>query len=206
MLDRIRRELGPDAKINGAERVRVGGVLGFFAKEHYRVVVEAPDVEPDGLKPASTLGPTSQGGDVFSAMANATDDVNDITPDPPAPLTPAPQPPARVTDPPQPPPWVPPVTAGSTDDSAGSFDTVLFRVADTLGDSPTDVGPTFSDPNIAFGVGGGTDTADGATPDVATAGGTDFDMTPADIGPADLAVPADIGPADLADITSGAAL
>ncbi|HXQ58985.1 MAG TPA: hypothetical protein VN799_02775, partial [Acidimicrobiales bacterium] len=46
MLDRIRRELGPDTKIDGAEKLRVGGVLGFFAKEHYRVVVEVPDERP----------------------------------------------------------------------------------------------------------------------------------------------------------------
>jgi hypothetical protein len=44
LLARIRREAGPDAKINGAEKIRVGGVLGFFAKEHYRVLVEAADV------------------------------------------------------------------------------------------------------------------------------------------------------------------
>jgi len=44
LLARIRREAGPDAKINGAEKIRVGGVFGFFAKEHYRVLVEAADV------------------------------------------------------------------------------------------------------------------------------------------------------------------
>ncbi len=46
LLDRIRAEVGPGAKINGAEKIRVGGVLGFFAKEHYRVVVEAPGTAP----------------------------------------------------------------------------------------------------------------------------------------------------------------
>lgn len=43
LLDRIRTELGPGVKIDGAERIRVGGVMGFFSKEHYRVVVEIPD-------------------------------------------------------------------------------------------------------------------------------------------------------------------
>jgi hypothetical protein len=52
LLDRIRREVGADAKINGAERVRVGGVLGFFAKEQYRVVVEAE--ASDVLRPMPT--------------------------------------------------------------------------------------------------------------------------------------------------------
>jgi len=44
LLDRIRREIGPQAKINGAEKIRIGGVLGFFAKEQYRVLVECPEV------------------------------------------------------------------------------------------------------------------------------------------------------------------
>jgi hypothetical protein len=51
LLDRIRTELGPGAKINGAEKIRVGGVLGFFAKEHYRVVVETPGTVDDRSSP-----------------------------------------------------------------------------------------------------------------------------------------------------------
>ena len=56
LLDGIRQELGPGAKIDRAERIRVGGLFGFFAKEHYRVVVEVPDAfgaswAQDAVKP-----------------------------------------------------------------------------------------------------------------------------------------------------------
>jgi len=44
LLDRIRAEVGPGAKIDGAEKIRVGGVLGFFAKEHFRVMVELAEM------------------------------------------------------------------------------------------------------------------------------------------------------------------
>lgn len=48
VLDRVRREVGPGARIVAANRVRRGGVAGFFAKEHFEVIVEraaAPPVE-----------------------------------------------------------------------------------------------------------------------------------------------------------------
>ncbi|HYA67304.1 MAG TPA: hypothetical protein VED63_01105 [Acidimicrobiales bacterium] len=44
LLARIRREVGPDAEISGAEKIRIGGLLGFFAKEQYRVLVRVPEV------------------------------------------------------------------------------------------------------------------------------------------------------------------
>ncbi|HXQ59939.1 MAG TPA: hypothetical protein VN799_07560, partial [Acidimicrobiales bacterium] len=147
VLDRIRRELGPDAKINGAEKIRVGGVLGFFAKEHYRVLVEAPDAEP--VESSLTAPATTDGGDVFSTMAEATDDVNDVGSVPPwyASRAPAPPPPFEA-----PPPAAVPVdglapaspatqaaeTPGYAGENADSFDTVLSRVAHTLGDPPAD--------------------------------------------------------------------
>ena len=39
---RIRSEHGPDAKIVVAEKVTVGGIRGFFARQHYEVTVEVP--------------------------------------------------------------------------------------------------------------------------------------------------------------------
>ena len=51
IADRVRALYGPDARIVSAERVTVGGVKGFFAKQHYEVTVEesAPtDDAPDG--------------------------------------------------------------------------------------------------------------------------------------------------------------
>ncbi len=192
LLDRIRAELGPGAKINGAEKIRVGGVLGFFAKEHYRVVVEAPDAgppdsavapppdddrssrrvrrrspatpdaepvtaaatpSPETPSPAKAVMPT----DVFSAMAEATDDVNDVgavaavaAPVAPAsgPVVPVPVAPSAV---PVPVAEVPAddgadVTANADADDgadavAESFDAVFSRVATSLEVDPAAATP-----------------------------------------------------------------
>ncbi len=40
LLERIRRDLGDAARIVAANRVRRGGLGGFFAREHYEVIVE----------------------------------------------------------------------------------------------------------------------------------------------------------------------
>jgi hypothetical protein len=154
LLDQIRAELGPGAKINGAERIRVGGVLGFFAKEHYRVVVEAPGATSDDSPsevPVTEATATASAedrssrrtrrknaapDDVFSAMAEATDDVNDVAAvaaAAPVPVTPVPVVPAPVV----------PVDQDSeenapTEDVTESFDAVLSRVATTLGTDPAD--------------------------------------------------------------------
>jgi len=42
LMARVRQECGPDARIVRAERVRSGGVAGFFAREHYELTVEVP--------------------------------------------------------------------------------------------------------------------------------------------------------------------
>ncbi len=43
LLDRVRTDLGEQARIVAANRVRKGGVGGFFSREHYEVVVERVD-------------------------------------------------------------------------------------------------------------------------------------------------------------------
>ena len=43
LLERVRTEVGPDARIVAANRVRKGGVGGFFAKQAFEVLVEADD-------------------------------------------------------------------------------------------------------------------------------------------------------------------
>jgi hypothetical protein len=187
LLDRIRAEFGPGAKISGAEKTRVGGVLGFFAKEHYRVMIEAPETSDttDGFAaPAPDLSPPSRSqarsesapasmsttaqtgpapvsdGDVFRAMAEATDDVNDIG-QAPAAAAPAAAAPAAAA----------PVAVhasvgaaasahlGVPDTVSESFDTVLSRVATTL-ESPSapapvyDAGPVY-DPTPGYDPGPG---------------------------------------------------
>ena len=161
LLDQIRADVGPGAKINGAEKIRVGGVLGFFAKEHYRVVVEGPGTAAGGDTPSagdnsrsgtdgdgsSRPAPSRAAGptDVFSAMADATDDVNDVgaisamAPSP-ARKAPARKAPARST-----PVAGTPAPSGAVAGPAAegpavaeSFDAVLTRVATTLDAVPPD--------------------------------------------------------------------
>lgn len=66
LMLRVREEMGPDATIVRAERVRTGGIAGFFAREHYELTVEVPDppqrriprsrpAPPDGAHPSGTL-------------------------------------------------------------------------------------------------------------------------------------------------------
>lgn len=43
VLDQVRRDVGSGARIVAANRVRKGGVAGFFAREHYEVIVEEPE-------------------------------------------------------------------------------------------------------------------------------------------------------------------
>jgi len=52
LLERARSEGGPDARIVRAEKVRQGGVLGFFAKERFEVALEVPQPGVD-LRPSS---------------------------------------------------------------------------------------------------------------------------------------------------------
>lgn len=59
LLARIQSEVGPDAKVVSADKVRRGGVGGFFAKETYEIVVEVPD---GLLAGAATPAPSRRGG------------------------------------------------------------------------------------------------------------------------------------------------
>jgi hypothetical protein len=55
LLDRIRTDLGEQARIVAANRVRKGGVGGFFSREHYEVVVERDaEAEADADAMAAT--------------------------------------------------------------------------------------------------------------------------------------------------------
>jgi hypothetical protein len=48
LLERVRTEVGPEARIVAANRIRQGGVAGFFAKEGFEVVVDLAGSEADG--------------------------------------------------------------------------------------------------------------------------------------------------------------
>jgi len=48
LLERVRTEVGPEARIVAANRIRQGGIAGFFAREGYEVVVDADGVPTTG--------------------------------------------------------------------------------------------------------------------------------------------------------------
>ena len=57
LLQQVRDEHGEDAKIVRAERVRTGGLAGFFSREHFELAIEidpdAPEIESADVAPAS---------------------------------------------------------------------------------------------------------------------------------------------------------
>lgn len=59
---RVRDEMGPDARIVRAERVRTGGIAGFFAKEHYELTVEVPEKPRRKLGRTRPAPPATDGG------------------------------------------------------------------------------------------------------------------------------------------------
>ncbi|MHB1486048.1 MAG: hypothetical protein ACYCS7_14080 [Acidimicrobiales bacterium] len=71
LLEQIRSEAGPEARIVQADRVRRGGFLGFFAREHFEIIVELDDSSP----PA----PDSDQRSSWSAMAEETRDTVEIS-------------------------------------------------------------------------------------------------------------------------------
>lgn len=85
LMVRVRAELGPRARVVKAERVRSGGVGGFFAKERFELTVDVPDDAPSALRgaPAPLAGPvaprdaesvtTAVGLDALLAAADAAE-------------------------------------------------------------------------------------------------------------------------------------
>jgi hypothetical protein len=87
LVDQIRLELGPGAKIDGAEKIRVGGLLGFFTKEHYRVVVEVPPSDSELSAPMAPSGREPQNSDQRpSRWTRRKGEVAGPAPVPPAPI------------------------------------------------------------------------------------------------------------------------
>lgn len=62
LLLRARDEYGASVKVVRAEKVRAGGFLGFFTREHFELTLEVPDAEP-GTIAASTARPADASRD-----------------------------------------------------------------------------------------------------------------------------------------------
>lgn len=79
VLERVGRELGPDAVILEANRTRRGGVGGFFAREWFEVVVAAralADDADDSAAASRSIGSAASAvdGAALLAMADAVED------------------------------------------------------------------------------------------------------------------------------------
>jgi hypothetical protein len=70
LLQRVRAEVGPGARIVAANRIRKGGVGGFFSRQAFEVLVEAADA-PSTATPASAPAPTRPTADTASVENRA---------------------------------------------------------------------------------------------------------------------------------------
>lgn len=83
LMVHVRAEFGPTARIVRAERVRTGGLAGFFARERYELTIDVPDAPAaptTGLLrrrgvpvPAAAAGSGAGGIDALLAAADAAD-------------------------------------------------------------------------------------------------------------------------------------
>ena len=84
LLDQVRDEYGSSVRIISADKVRSGGIGGFFAKQHYEVSVEVPDSteDSDDMAQQTVAGNSAQNFDRLLEQAEAKDRVT--TDGPPA--------------------------------------------------------------------------------------------------------------------------
>jgi hypothetical protein len=76
LLRKVRDELGEDAAIVEANKVRSGGVAGFFTNEHYEVVADkrtGVTSTQDGGTRSPAVGPGPQGAPVSESRAGSLD-------------------------------------------------------------------------------------------------------------------------------------
>lgn len=74
LLDQVAREHGKDARIVSAEKLRKGGVMGFFAQRWFEITVEVPDGGASGAgsgKGSAGQGAAGQGSDKGAAGQGA---------------------------------------------------------------------------------------------------------------------------------------
>ncbi|WP_440899814.1 hypothetical protein [Actinosynnema sp.] len=74
LLDQVAREHGKDARIVSAEKLRKGGVMGFFAQRWFEITVEVPDGGASGSgsgKGSAGQGSAGQGSDKGAAGQGA---------------------------------------------------------------------------------------------------------------------------------------
>lgn len=78
LLVRVREEYGPGVHIVSADKVRRGGVLGFFAREHYAMTIELDAEALSTLGPAASALPASALPAVVPALPASARSLADI--------------------------------------------------------------------------------------------------------------------------------
>ncbi|MBO3084917.1 hypothetical protein [Cellulomonas fengjieae] len=127
LMAQVREELGPGARVVSAERVRSGGLAGFFARERFELTVDVPEPAPSrprGLRGPAPVRPAA-GIEALLAAADASDALPDGSL--PEPFEPAPPGLGR--------PWPTAVSTGGP-----SFAAVLDQVRSMAGaPEPADI-------------------------------------------------------------------
>jgi hypothetical protein len=88
LMGHVRAEFGPAARIIQAERVRSGGLAGFFARERYELTIDVPDetsprprtARPPGPGGSAPSGPGPVGLDALLAAADAAESHGQVGP------------------------------------------------------------------------------------------------------------------------------
>ncbi len=81
LLERVRKEVGVDAHIVAANRIRKGGIGGFFAREGFEVIVEKPAAETRRTRaPMSVL---DLADDVSESEREQVIDLSEVLSEPP---------------------------------------------------------------------------------------------------------------------------
>lgn len=89
LLAQVRQEYGSGVRIISADKVRSGGLGGFFAKQHYELSVEVPDSTEDRIEmPRRTSTPPRRDDTANSLeqLLERAESRDRIAPDEPAPL------------------------------------------------------------------------------------------------------------------------
>ena len=76
LMVHVRAEFGPTARIIRADRVRSGGLVGFFARERYELTVDVPDepfARPRAMRAPAPAVAGPVGLDALLAAADAAE-------------------------------------------------------------------------------------------------------------------------------------
>jgi hypothetical protein len=154
LLARALTEAGPAGRVASADRVRRGGIAGFFAREHFEVIIEFDD-DVNGHGAAARAAAAGAGARSWTELADVTEDVLEISgtsDDETAPTSAASSPPSAASPPTSPIPSALGSEARMPSTQKASFAAMLSAIArDTVtGDGMAATTVNTSNPSEAF--------------------------------------------------------